>query len=73
MPCSIFNAACKRLNSSFSYTTFLVRPYEFKGFPRNEKTAWVFISRVLVIDPDAESPSVIKSVESPRFSFFWSL
>ena len=64
MPSSIFNAACNKLNSSFSYTIFLVNPNEFKGFPLKEKTAWVLMSRVFVIDPDAESPSVIKIVES---------
>ena len=31
-------------------------PYEFSGFPRKLKTACVFTSRLLVIEPEAESP-----------------
>ncbi len=56
----MFRADCRQLNSSFSYTTDLLSPYEFSGLPRSEKTAWVRTSRLLVILPDAESPSVMK-------------
>ena len=63
-PSSIFKAACNKLNSSFSYTTFLVNPYAFKGFPRKLNTACVLTSLDLVIDPLAESPSVIKMDDS---------
>src|SRR5690606_41816485 len=39
-------------------------PYVFNGFPRKLKTACVFTSRDLVIEPDAEFPSVIDKVLS---------
>ena len=69
-PSSIFKAACNKLNSSFSYTTFLVSPKLFNGLPFRENTACVFTSRLLVIDPDALSPSVINSVVSNLLSPF---
>ena len=72
-PSSISSAACSKLNSSFSYTTFLVSPYELSGLPRSENTACVFTSRLLVILPLAESPSVIKIELSSLRSFFASL
>src|SRR5574343_1856004 len=67
------NAACNKLNSSFSYTIFFVIPYEFNGFPRKLKTAWVFTSRDLVIEPEAESPSVINKVLSKLLGFLASV
>ncbi len=40
----------------------------FSGLPRSENTAWVATSRILVIEPLAESPSVMKSDVSSRLS-----
>ena len=62
-PSSILSACCKRLNSSFSYTTFLVRPNALSGLPRKLNTAWVSTFLDFVILPLALSPSVIKMVE----------
>ena len=73
IPSSTFNAACNKLNSSFSYTTLRVRPYEFSGLPRRLKTAWVSTFRLFVIEPVAESPSVIKMLDSSRLSPLESL
>ena len=73
MPSSILSACCKRLNSSFSYTTFLVSPKELSGLPRRLNTAWVSTSRDFVIDPLAESPSVIKMVLSNCLAIYSSL
>ena len=67
------SAACSRLNSSFSYTTFLVSPKQLSGFPLRENTACVFTSRLLVMLPLAESPSVMKMQLSSFRSFFASL
>ena len=39
-------------------------PKEFNGLPRRLNTAWVLTSRLLVMEPLAESPSVIKIQES---------
>ena len=71
-PSSMSRAACRRLNSSFSYTTFFVKPKLFRGFPRSEKTACVLTSRLLVILPLAESPSVMKMHDSSLRSFLTS-
>ena len=43
-----------------------------KAFPFKLKTACVFTFLDFVIDPDAESPSVINKVESKYASFFVS-
>ena len=64
----MFSADCRQLNSSFSYTTDLLNPYEFNGFPRSENTACVRTSRLLVMDPDADRPSVMKIQLSRRKS-----
>ena len=61
---SISRACCNKLNSSFSYTIFLVSPKLFKGFPRRLKTACNCTSRDFVILPLAESPSVINKMVS---------
>ena len=39
------------------------------GLPRSEKTACVRGSRLLVIEPDAELPSVMKSIDSSASSW----
>ena len=65
---SISKACCNRLNSSFSYTIFFFRPKQFNGFPRKLKTAWRLGSLLLVMEPLAESPSVINRVVSNRVS-----
>ncbi len=72
-PSSISKAACNRLNSSFSYTTFLVSPKQFKGFPFKLNTACVCTSLTFVIEPLAESPSQINKVDSKRRGFFSSV
>ena len=59
----MFSAACNRLNSSLSYTAFFVLPKQFSGFPRNENTACVCALRLVVMEPLAESPSVMKIIE----------
>ena len=51
----------------------MVIPYEFNGLPRKLKTACVFTSRLLVMEPEAESPSVIKSVLSKLLGFLASV
>ncbi len=43
---------------------FLGQAVGVEGFPLQEKTAWVFTSRDLVMEPLAESPSVINRVDS---------
>ena len=68
----MFNAACSKLNSSFSYTIFFVSPKLFNGLPRRLKTACRFGSRLFVIEPLAESPSVMKMQLSSRLSPFVS-
>ena len=40
-------------------------PKEFRGLPRREKTAWVSASRAVVMEPEAERPSVMNRVVSP--------
>ena len=72
-PSSMSRAACSRLNSSFSYTTFFVSPKEFRGFPLSENTACVFTSRLFVMLPLAESPSVMNMALSSLRSSFTSL
>ena len=47
-------------------------PKELRGFPLKLNTAWVLTFLDLVIDPLAESPSVINKVESNLFSLFMS-
>ena len=47
---------------------FLSKSKAIQGFPRRLKTAWVSTFRTLVIDPLAESPSVINMVDFP-FAF----
>ncbi|MBQ2254136.1 MAG: (E)-4-hydroxy-3-methylbut-2-enyl-diphosphate synthase, partial [Clostridia bacterium] len=42
---------------------------QFSGLPRNENTACVCTSRLLVIEPDAELPSVMKIIDSSARSF----
>src|SRR5690606_14796721 len=48
-------------------------PYVFNGFPRKLKTACVFTSRDLVIEPEAEFPSVINKVLSKLRGFLASV
>ena len=51
-------------NSSFSYMIRRVLPWVLSGLPLSEKTAWMFGFRTFVIEPEAESPSVMNSVVS---------
>lgn len=47
---------------------FFDRPKQFNGLPFRLKTACVVALRLLVMLPDAESPSVMNSVDSSLFS-----
>lgn len=49
----------------FVYDLF-ERPYVFRGLPLRLKTAWVSTFLALVMEPEAESPSVINRVDSSR-------
>ena len=63
----MLRAICRAFSSSFSYTTFFVSPKVFIGLPRSEKTAWVRTSRIFVIEPVADRPSVMK-IDEASFS-----
>ena len=62
----------KKLRDCRVHFPDLKNPKQFNGFPFKLNTACVFTSRAMVMDPDAESPSVMNKVESNRCGFFKS-